>query len=138
MVKYTIALTLLIATLFSCNSVKKTMKEGNITNEYLVITIEGIDKLTKNPTLKIDTKESTVSGDAGCNRYGGSILIDGNKINFDRIRATKMYCLEHNRVETAFLKALSLTHHYTLKDKQILFFDKEDTLLFVGEQKVNK
>ncbi|MGD2028135.1 MAG: META domain-containing protein [Anaerolineales bacterium] len=39
-------------------------------------------------------KNGQVSGNAGCNHYGGSYTVDGDRIEFGTIGGTEMYCME--------------------------------------------
>ena len=124
--------------LFSCNSTKKSSEKKSLlksqeVTEYTIIKIDGLEEIAKNPTFKLDLIKNAVSGSTSCNHYGGNVLIEENKMKFDRIMATKMYCKEFAKIERAFTKNLALVTHYELKENQILLFDKADKLVLVGE-----
>ena len=129
--------TAVITLLVSCNSTKSssntsTLKKESI-SKYKIVTIDGIENVTKNPTLNLDLVKNTVSGKTPCNQYGGNIIIEANTIKFDRIRATQMYCVDFAKIESVFTKSLALITKYRIKDNQILLYDKADNLLLVGE-----
>ena len=46
------------------------------------------------PTATFDTTAGTVSGDAGCNQYNGSVAIDGAAITIGPLMSTKMACAD--------------------------------------------
>ena len=126
----------------SCNSTKKaSTKEENVKiespritkGEYTIILINGLDELAKNPTMKIDFTTNKVSGNAGCNQYGGNFTTENNSIKFDRLMSTKMYCSKFQKIENSYLKMLARVTNYKLKDNQILFYDKTDTLMIMGK-----
>ena len=65
------------------------------------------------PTLAIDA-EGRVSGDAGCNRYFGSVEVDDGAATFAGLGATRRACADAARMtqETRFLEALGETAAY--------------------------
>jgi len=139
-----IAILISLSFLFSCNSTKKSSNKDEIKKtevqkiekgEYIITKIKGLEELTKKPTMIIDFKAKTVSGNASCNRYGGSIITEGNSIKFNRLITTKMYCAKFDKIERTFMKMLSLVITYEIKENQILFYDKANTLLIVGDKK---
>lgn len=73
-------------------------------------------KYAKKPFLTIDKRENRVSGNAGCNSFGGSVeTTSAGKIKFDQIFATKMMCIDAMEVEDAFLEVLSKVDNYSIK-----------------------
>lgn len=68
-----------------------------------------------NPTPAIPTVETSikfdsigqVSGNMGCNGFGGNYEMNGDKITFDSIMSTLMYCDETSAQEQAVLGVLS-------------------------------
>ncbi|HKY16012.1 MAG TPA: META domain-containing protein [Microthrixaceae bacterium] len=62
--------------------------------------------LTEALTLELGT-DGTASGNAGCNRFTGTYLADGNKVTFDALATTKMSCEpDVMAVEQQYLAAL--------------------------------
>jgi heat shock protein HslJ len=139
--KIVIILTIFLSLSLSCNSSKaspnKAKQVKNDIAEYVVVKIKGLDTLKKNPTMTLDFIKNSISGNAGCNQYGGTIITKENTIKFERILATKMYCNVYNSVEKNYLKNLALTTRYEIKTNQILFFGDADILLITAELKTN-
>lgn len=71
------------------------------------------------PFLSIDSLGENVSGHAGCNRIFGPVKLSGDSISFPGMAATRMYCVETQQVEDAFLGALNHARTYTLKDDRL-------------------
>ena len=94
--------------------------------KWQVNTIIGIDSLAKLPTLIF--KDGKVSGNAGCNNYGGTFSVNGIHIKFEKTFATKMYCTNMN-VEKDFFKSLSQIKTYKLTDSKLTFYNKDNSEL---------
>ena len=58
--------------------------------------------------LEIDDSLNRFSGNAGCNRMFGSLIISGRNINFSGVGTTKMYCNDKGvmKLEADFTRAL--------------------------------
>lgn len=75
-------------------------------------------------TLIIDEK-GAVSGNAGVNRYFGSMKADGQKISWSPIGSTrKGGPKDLMDAESLFLKSISSTTSYELKDGNVIFSDE--------------
>ncbi len=57
-------------------------------------------------SIKFDSK-GQVNGNVGCNSFGGSYEISGDKITFGSIISTMMYCEETSTQEQAVLSVFS-------------------------------
>ena len=67
-----------------------------------------------------------VNGFGGCNRLMGGYALDGPKLSFPGVAATRMYCEAVQKTENAITTALSRTDSYRLEDGTL-------TLLGAGE-----
>jgi len=77
-----------------------------------------------NPTpaaAEVDTsvifdKKGTISGNVGCNSFGGNYKVDGNSITFEPISSTLMMCEDPaiGDQETAVLNTLAETVTYAI------------------------
>ena len=57
-------------------------------------------------TMEVDA-ESGVTGSASCNRYSGTVVVDGSSVRFGPIATTRMACAPRpGAAETAYLAAL--------------------------------
>ena len=66
------------------------------------------------PTL-VFSDSSAVYGSAGCNRFFGNYEMDGDKLKFSPLGATRMACPDL-QLETEFFKALETVDTYSIKD----------------------
>ena len=73
--------------------------------------------------IEFDSSEKRVSGRATCNRFFGNYEIDGEKIDFSPMGATRMSCPDLNK-ETEFFKMLDTVDTYSIKDKLLSCFSK--------------
>jgi heat shock protein HslJ len=77
------------------------------------------------------TKDSTMSLSTDCNRVAGTYTIEGNRITFGPMMATRMYC--EGAQEQIFCDLLAKTQSYKLDDKQRLVLtlaDGNGTIVF--------
>jgi len=73
-------------------------------------------------TLRFETSER-VSGMAGCNRFFGSVSIDGDAISFGSLGTTRMACpAAVMDQEDRFLKALANASRFETKNGLLFFF----------------
>jgi heat shock protein HslJ len=76
-------------------------------------------------TLRFEASEQ-VSGMAGCNRFFGTVTIDGDAISFGALGATRMACPPAIMdQEDRFLKALANARRFETKDGLLFFFGDE-------------
>jgi len=76
-------------------------------------------------TLRFETDER-VAGMAGCNRYFGSVTLDGSAISFGPLGATRMACPPAIMdQEDRFLKALANAKRFEMKDGLLFLFGDE-------------
>jgi heat shock protein HslJ len=71
-------------------------------------------------TMNFDAAESRVSGFAGCNQYGGPYVQSGDTLIFGPMVSTKMFCLESDSVERAFLGAIPAVATWQLQDSVLI------------------
>jgi heat shock protein HslJ len=50
-------------------------------------------------SLQLQAQNPRVTGFAGCNRMFGGYLLEGEQLRFDQLGATKMACLDENRMK---------------------------------------
>lgn len=78
---------------------------------FKVISLNTIDVSDLGLTFTLDKTTKRVSGNSGCNTYGGNFELSETKdrISFSKIFSTKMYCVEpkKNDIEREYLSALS-------------------------------
>ena len=57
-------------------------------------------------TMTFDYESSRVSGFSGCNQYSAPYVLTGDTMVFGAATSTKMFCLDADSVERAFLQAI--------------------------------
>ena len=119
----------------SCNQTKtvvQTNTNQELRGNFMVTSINQQAVNGKQPTLSFNDKTKTVSGNAGCNSYGGNYTLEGETLTFGLFRKTEMYCDEPvMQIEKSFFTALSQTHRFSLdsKNKVLLFYDKDNNIV---------
>jgi heat shock protein HslJ len=79
------------------------------------------------------TDETQVLGSGGCNSYGGSYTVDGERITFNEIASTEMACLEDGVMaqESVFYAALAAATTYERTDSQLIItYGEGEQLVF--------
>ena len=77
-------------------------------------------------------ENKSAGGNGGCNVFGSTFSVTGNKIRISEIISTEMYCEGIQPTENAFLRQLEKANRYEIKDKILLLYrDKELLLEFV-------
>lgn len=85
------------------------------------------EELSGKPTAEgvtstlVVSEDGRVSGQAGCNGYFGSVIIDGAGMSFGNLGATRKACPEPMMAqETSLLAALDNTRGYRLEEGDLL------------------
>ena len=78
------------------------------------------------PTLRLQSRDHTVSGSSGCNSYYGSYTLTGNMVRFERMQTTLMACFPVSLMseEFAYSGALGRVQSYEISG---------DTLTLTGD-----
>lgn len=93
--------------------------------------IAGADRAA--PYIRLLRGEERVVGNTGCNVISGGYLLDGEKLEFDRVVSTLRACIDPAvaRQEQGFTRALESTMRYTIRsDTLTLFRDTEPLARF--------
>jgi putative lipoprotein len=68
--------------------------------------------------------DGNVSGNGGCNSFGGKATVDGSKLKFGDLFSTMMACEEAKmKQEAAFLAALEKTASYRIENGTLILLD---------------
>lgn len=68
--------------------------------------------------------DGKVNGNAGCNGYFGSVILDGSAMSFGNLGTTRQLCAAPaSDQETRFLRALDRTRGYRVDDGVLLLLD---------------
>jgi len=151
--KHTILFTVIIfvVAIASCSNSKKATvvnagttvinDENKLNGSWQLTYISGaktsVEDLfpNKKPTLTFKLPSAQISGNGGCNGYGGTVKIEGNNISFSNIIHTMMAC-DGIEGENQFFKAMETVTSYRIHADTSLILSKGDTSLmrFVKKQ----
>ncbi|ABX04623.1 MAG TPA: META domain-containing protein [Herpetosiphon sp.] len=102
-----------------------------IGSRWNVLTINGQPIIGPNPLpLTIDSA-SQVSGNGGCNGYGGGITIDGSKLTIGPLVSTLMACAEADlqAQEGSLLQSLEKVRSYQQTETTLSLLDDQGTVV---------
>ncbi|WP_264564897.1 META domain-containing protein [Flavobacterium sp. N3904] len=106
----------------SCSTTKATMKttslEGTWELNYITgprIAFDGLYP-DKKPTIVFDVATNKIGGNNSCNQYFGTLIVDGNKINFKdaKMGMTMMACQGNG--DTIYMSTLDKIDSYSITD----------------------
>lgn len=81
------------------------------------------------PYIVLDPVQKKASGYTGCNNFFGKYELDSASLKFSPIASTRRGCPDpETAMETAFLKALSETRGWKIKDGMLLLIDGSEIL----------
>lgn len=80
--------------------------------------------------IEINSNETRVTGNAGCNRLTGSVAVIGKRIEFSKIATTKMFCSDRNvmKQESALVRALAAAKRYNQTGNSLELIDRNRTV----------
>lgn len=115
--------------LVSCKSSKTIVPLTGV--KWVALTIDGkklqLKETTNEVSIQFNEAEKRVNGLAGCNRFFGGYEVDGNKLKFSHMGATRMACPDMD-IEQVFFKVLEDTDSYSIKDNKLSLLQKEKVL----------
>ena len=107
---------IVIGLMGSCGG-SKTLKESLIpapSGLYHVIAIEEMSLSETQPTLNFDLEQNRLTGNAGCNQFGGRLILRQENISVDSLMTTKMYCSDAvMAIEYKFLRHIGRPMQWT-------------------------
>lgn len=81
----------------------------------------------KKPNLILEAVSKKATGNTGCNQLFGNFKTQQNKISFDGMGMTKMYC--EGVAENEYVNMINSVESYTVIDNQLILMDKDGTQL---------
>ncbi len=126
----------------SCSVSASAKGKGDITaKEWILVSVkskDGLSNLTPSndsyPTLLIS--EGRASGSAGCNRFMGSVTVDGNSLKFDKMATTMMLCQDGMDLEEAVLNIFGQANSYTVEKGNLLLKKDAEVLAVFKSNKI--
>lgn len=100
-----------------CNSSKNIAKLNDVKWDLKVLNGKDIKLTDSNSEIYIQFNEAEkrVSGRGGCNRFFGNYEMDGDKLKFSPMGATRMACPDL-QTENEFFQMLDTVDTYSIKD----------------------
>lgn len=108
-----------------CNSSKNMAKLNDVKWELKMLNNKEIKLTDKNSEVYIQFNEAEkkVNGRGGCNRFFGNYEMDGDKLKFSPMGATRMACPDL-QTESEFFQMLDTVDTYSIKDGLLSFKSK--------------
>jgi heat shock protein HslJ len=106
--------------------------ESNLEGEtWVLVNLNGSDPL-EGRQLILQFDSGQVSGNGGCNQYGGSYQITGEAIRFYDLFSTEMACMDPEGImkqEQIYLELLQTANRFELVDGELIFFVDQQPIL---------
>ncbi len=82
------------------------------------------------------TSDGKVTGNAGCNQFGGQAQVSGNSIRLGPLIATRRACVDQERmnIEQRFLEALERAHSWRVDRDRLVLLNQEGTAILRFER----
>ena len=118
---------------FSCTTAQKIKTENTsslFAGTFIVTHLEGKALEGKDLNIKIDDRNSKISGFAGCNTYSAGYSTAENTVTFSHIISTKVLCDDDSmEKERQFLNIFTTTKEFSIKDDTLILYADGKELL---------
>jgi copper homeostasis protein (lipoprotein) len=81
------------------------------------------------PTLQLDPTDHRAFGSGGCNRFGGSYSLDGDRLSLGALISTKMACVTGMDTEQAYFAALAEVRSWRVSGQRLELYGVDGDLL---------
>jgi heat shock protein HslJ len=101
---------------------------------WKLITLNGRAPFTGGDQITLNFDPSNqISGNTGCNSYGGNYILNGNALSFDKMFSTLRACADQsaNDQEAAYNQTLSSIATFEVSNDQLSFKDASGTVVLV-------
>jgi len=117
--------------LSGCEAIESAQPNPLDGTSWLLVSLEGRAPI---PGIEITAvfEAGSVRGSSGCNNFGASYRIDGDKIEIREIESTLMACIVPEGAmsqEQEFVTLLSASERYQIADGQLQLMRSEQVLL---------
>lgn len=121
------------ALVIACGSASGAPRDPLAGTQWQVVRIGGADRIS-GTELSLSFAEGQAGGHSGCNSFGGSYEIEGDRLVFRELTLTLMACMEPEGVmdqEAAYLDALNSTERFEIRNgSMVLFHAQGERILF--------
>ena len=133
---YAFLLPAFVGMMFSCSDVKTDVKK--LEGKWNIVEVKG-EKILKEglPNMEFDMKDNKVHGNAGCNIFNSTVVLDDQDISSITINpaATTMMACPDMETEGKILKALNEVKSFdVLSGGGIGLYDANNALVLVLEK----
>jgi heat shock protein HslJ len=90
---------------------------------------DSVETISGPAFIRFNEKKKSAGGNGGCNSFGSTVTVSGNKISIKEIISTQMYCEGVQKTEDAFYKQLAKVNRFVIKDKALLLYKDKELLL---------
>lgn len=88
------------------------------------------EKITgKKAFITFNEIKKSAGGSGGCNGFGGTLVVNGNKISITEIISTQMFCEGIQQTENDFFNALRKVNRFEIKNKSLILYKDKMPLL---------
>ncbi|MFW2404418.1 MAG: YbaY family lipoprotein [Gammaproteobacteria bacterium] len=97
---------------------------------WKLISIDEQPVVTKAPPedarLTLAAESGQAAGYTGCNRFSGSLEVDGDRLTLGPLASTRRACIDTMELETAFLAALARVDRYQIIEQELRLYAGPD------------
>lgn len=80
------------------------------------------------------TEDGSLTGDTGCNQFGGNYILEGNQLTFDNIVSTLILCPELQMAqEEAIQRVLTETATFNIEGDTLTIINNDTVLVFTAD-----
>lgn len=115
--------------LLKAKVMENTLKSG----DYKLVSVEGESIDNSKASFHIDTENNAISGNTGCNTFGGELTTSKDNIDFGMMRVTKMYCDKGMELERKFMGSLRDTKKFSYQGNLLQLLSAEGKILITAE-----
>lgn len=135
---FTLYFIILAISLVACNgSPNPNLPSGEAALTEATWKLFAIDKrkpIEAHSEITLTFSDGQVGGNSGCNSFGGSYQVDGDKIQFSQLASTMMACMQPEGImeqEQVILQYLNQAETYRFEDgKLVLVVSDQQTLTY--------
>jgi|UniRef100_UPI004048F08F heat shock protein HslJ len=95
---------------------------------WMVIKVMNVDTFDRNPFFSVTPSDNSIKGSTGCNRFFGTIKMEGEIIQITNVGATKMMCANMD-AENAFMEAINSTTSYKIENDVLKFLSESNEVV---------
>lgn len=115
--------------LLKAKEMENTLKSG----DYKLISVEGESVDNPKAAFNIDIENNRISGNTGCNTFGGELSASQDNISFGMMQVTKMYCDKGMELERKFLGNLKDIKKFSYQGNVLQLLSADGKTLVTAE-----